>query len=74
VQIAQNEPPAPPPASQVVETPAPPASSTDFAASNSTTTLPKTASPYPLFGLTGLLALALFGLVRMARTLPVRER
>jgi len=67
VQMAQNNPP-PPPAPQAVETPAPPASSAD-----STSTLPKTASPYPLFGLTGVLSLALFGALRL-RTKPAAEQ
>jgi hypothetical protein len=57
VEIAQNNPPAAPPA---VETPAPtPAPEPD--------NLPKTATPYPLFGLGGLFSLGLFGLIRSRR-------
>ena len=49
-QIAQNSPPPPPPA-----TPAPPEPS----ASPKTAELPRTASPYPMIGFTGLLLLGL---------------
>jgi len=70
VQIAQNEPP-PPPAPQAVETPAPPATSAD---SPAPTTLPKTASPYPLFGLMGALSLALLGVVRLKSKAEARDR
>ena len=60
VQLAQNNPPPPPLTSQTVETPAPPAS-TDASAR----ALPKTASPYPLFGVTGVVSLALLGILRL---------
>jgi len=55
VEIAQNAPP-PTPAPQSEPTPQPPAS------------LPKTSSPYPLIGLSGLLSFGLFGLLRLTRS------
>jgi hypothetical protein len=58
--LAQNAPPPPPPTAQSVETPAPPAS-----IDSSAQTLPKTASFYPLYGLSGAIALALFALLRL---------
>jgi hypothetical protein len=54
VEIAQNAPPQTPGASQNAE-PAP-------------ETLPKSASPYPLVGLSGLLSLGLYGLLRVKRS------
>jgi len=56
-EIAQNTPPPPPPAPEVAPAPqpAPPQE------------LPKTASPYPLVGLMGLLSLGLFAVVRAFR-------
>ena len=55
VEIAQNTPPPPPaPAAQPEPTPEPVPQ-----------TLPKTGSPYPLFGLGGLLSLGLYGLMRL---------
>lgn len=51
VEIAQNNPPPAPPA-----TPQPPSAEQ---------TLPKTGSPYPLFGLGGLFALGLYGVLRL---------
>jgi hypothetical protein len=55
--IAQNTPP-PPPAetTPVAPPPAPPQE------------LPKTATPYPLIGLSGLLSLVLYGLARLTRS------
>jgi len=55
-QIAQNTPPPPPPAPEAAPAPAP-----------APQELPKTASPYPLVGLAGLLSLGLFALVRAFR-------
>jgi hypothetical protein len=55
-QLAQNTTPAPPPAPEA--TPAPPAPSEPPAE------LPKTASPFPMFGLAGLIAAGLYSLVR----------
>jgi hypothetical protein len=57
-EIAQNSPPPPPPATAAP--PEPPASTP--------AELPKTASPYPLFGFTGLLLLGLGALVRQTRS------
>lgn len=54
VVIAQNSPP--PPSPEVAPAPEPP------------TELPKTASPYPLIGLGGLLSLAAYGLLRIRST------
>jgi LPXTG-motif cell wall-anchored protein len=56
VEIAQNTPPPPAPAAQPELTPEP-----------APQTLPKTGSPYPLYGLGGLLSLALYGLMRLKR-------
>jgi len=53
-EIAQNTPP-PPPAVEAAPTPAP-------------QELPKTATPYPLIGLSGLFSLGLYGLVRLKRS------
>jgi len=55
VVIAQNTPPPPP--SEAAPAPAAPAQE-----------LPKTATPYPLVGLSGLLSLGLYGLVRLKRS------
>jgi len=55
-EIAQNTPPPPPPAPEAAPAPAP-----------APQELPKTASPYPLVGLAGLLSLGLFALVRAFR-------
>jgi hypothetical protein len=57
VEIAQNTPP-PPPAPEAA--PPPPAEPPQE--------LPKTATPYPLAGLGGLLSLGLYALVRVKRT------
>jgi hypothetical protein len=57
VEIAQNTPPPPPAAPE----PAP------AAPAETPRQLPKTASPYPLFGLGGLLSLGLYGLLRLKR-------
>ncbi|HXP88251.1 MAG TPA: hypothetical protein VN841_26205 [Bryobacteraceae bacterium] len=55
--IAQNTPPPPPPeAAPAAPPPAPPQE------------LPKTATPYPLIGLSGLFSLALYGLARLTRS------
>ena len=59
--VAQNTPPPPPPAA--VEQPEQPSVSPTPAV------LPKTASPYPLIGFTGLLLLGLGGLVRQIRSI-----
>jgi hypothetical protein len=64
-QIAQNTPtpPAPEPQAQApapAPTPAPPSDETPAE-------LPKTASPYPLIGLGGLLAAGLYSLLRLKR-------
>lgn len=53
---AQNTPPPPPPAPEAAPAPAP-----------APQELPKTASPYPLIGLAGVLSLGLFALVRAVR-------
>jgi LPXTG-motif cell wall-anchored protein len=70
---AMTEPPPPEPAPepQAAETPAPepepaPAPMPDTEA-NRTQELPKTASPYPLIGLSGLSLLGLAGLLRLKR-------
>ena len=60
--IAQNTTPAPQPVpeqSPVASTP-----STTDQSSRQATELPKTASPYPVFGLLGLVSLALYGVMR----------
>jgi hypothetical protein len=54
-EIAQNTPPPAPPEAAPAPTPAP-------------QELPKTATPYPLIGLGGLLSLGLFVLARIKRT------
>lgn len=58
VEVAQNTPPPPPPAPAAQPAPAP---------EPAPQTLPKTGSPYPLFGLAGLLSLGLYGLMRLKR-------
>jgi len=59
VEIAQNTPPpSPPPPSPAPAAPAP---------QPEEQTLPKTASPYPLFGLGGLIALGLYAALRIKR-------
>jgi len=58
-EIAQNEPPPPPPA-----TPAPPEPSV----ASKPAELPKTASPYPMIGFTGLLLLGLGAVIRRTRS------
>ncbi len=57
VEIAQNTPPPPPPAPEAA--PPPPAEPPQE--------LPKTATPYPLVGLCGLISLGLYALVRVKR-------
>jgi hypothetical protein len=52
--IAQNTAPTPPPAAAPAPTPAP--------------ELPKTATPYPMIGLSGLFSLGLYGLARLKRS------
>jgi LPXTG-motif cell wall-anchored protein len=61
VEIAQNEPPPPP-----VTTPEQPAPQPEVSAAPAV--LPKTASPYPLFGFSGLALLGIGGLLRRARS------
>jgi LPXTG-motif cell wall-anchored protein len=59
-QVAQNEPPPPPapaPEPQAQPAPQPPAE------------LPKTGSPFPLIGLTGLGLLGIGGIIRLKRSL-----
>jgi LPXTG-motif cell wall-anchored protein len=57
VEIAQNEPPPPPPpAAEPAPAPAP--------VESTPAELPKTASPYPLFGFSGLILLGVGGLLR----------
>jgi len=57
VEIAQNTPPPAPEPPAAVETPA----------AEQPATLPKTATPFPLFGLGGLLSFAGYGLLRLKR-------
>jgi len=59
VEVAQNTPPPPPPATSAAPEPSPqsPAPSTPAE-------LPKTASPYPMIGFSGLLLLGVGGLLR----------
>jgi LPXTG-motif cell wall-anchored protein len=57
VQLAQN---VPPPAPEPLAAPAP-------APEPAPAELPKTASPYPLFGLAGLLSVGLYSLLRVKR-------
>jgi hypothetical protein len=59
VELAQNTPPA-------AQNNAPPAP--EPASQPEAQPLPQTASPYPLFGLGGLLALGLYSMLRMTRT------
>jgi LPXTG-motif cell wall-anchored protein len=61
VEIAQNSPP-PPPTPSVATEPPPQSPVTSTPAE-----LPKTASPYPMFGFTGLLLLGVGGLLRQKR-------
>jgi LPXTG-motif cell wall-anchored protein len=63
VEIAQNTPPPPPPAPSAAPEPSPqpPAASTPAE-------LPKTASPYPMIGFSGLLLLGVGGLLRRAHS------
>jgi len=64
-EVAQSTPPPPPPAEQ---TPAPPAATPEHEANREQPAeLPKTASPYPLMGLSGLLLLGVSGLLRLKR-------
>jgi len=60
VQIAQNSPPPPPTATPELPPQSP--------VSTTPAELPKTASPYPIFGLTGLLLLGVGGLLRQTRS------
>lgn len=60
VEIAQNTPPPPPPPAEAAPAPEP-------APAVPPTELPKTATPYPLFGLGGLLSFGLYALVRVKR-------
>jgi hypothetical protein len=71
------EPPAPAPAAQVEtqepvvvaqNTPPPPPAEAAPAPAAPVQELPKTATPYPLVGLGGLLSLGLYGLVRLKRS------
>jgi len=59
VEIAQNSPPPPPPAAPEAAEPL---------ASSKPAELPKTGSPYPLFGFTGLLLSGLGALLRQTRS------
>jgi hypothetical protein len=59
VEVAQSTPPPAPPQAESRSTPAP---------APAPESLPKTASPYPLVGLAGLLALAIFVDLRAVRT------
>jgi hypothetical protein len=59
-EVAQNNTQAPPQAEPAPAPPEPVSQPVDQ-------DLPKTASPYPLIGLSGLLSLGLFGLVRAVR-------
>jgi LPXTG-motif cell wall-anchored protein len=61
VEIAQNSPPPPPTPSATTE-PSPQTPATTTPAQ-----LPKTASPYPMFGFAGLLLLGIGGLLRQTR-------
>jgi hypothetical protein len=61
VEIAQNTPPPPPPPAEAAA-PAP-----EPAPAQPPTELPKTATPYPLFGLGGLLSFSMYALLRMKR-------
>jgi len=63
-EIAQNNPPPPPPAPPAAEPAPAPAPEQP---SSQPSELPKTASPYPLAGLAGFFALALYGLLRIKR-------
>ena len=60
VEIAQNTPPAQPAPPAAVETPAP-------APAQEPASLPKTATPFPLFGMGGLFSFAGYGLLRLKR-------
>jgi LPXTG-motif cell wall-anchored protein len=61
VEIAQNSPP-PPPTPSVATEPSPQTPETSTPAQ-----LPKTASPYPMLGITGLLLLGIGGFLRQKR-------
>jgi hypothetical protein len=60
IEVAQNNPPAQPEPAPAVETLPPPAV-------QEPASLPKTATPYPLFGIGGLLSFAAYGLLRITR-------
>jgi hypothetical protein len=66
-ELAQATPPpqTPAPPATPAPEPAPPPPSAERAAPES---LPKTASPYPLIGLSGLFSLGLYGLLRLKRS------
>jgi len=71
VETAQNTPPPPveQPAAPPAETPAAAPSPASYQGeANRSAELPKTASPYPLIGLSGLLLIGLSGLLRLRRT------
>jgi len=66
-EVAQAAPPPPPPAPPTEEAapaPAPPQPETPQQPQE----LPKTATPYPLIGLSGLLSLGIYGLLRARRS------
>jgi hypothetical protein len=67
VEIAQNAPQetAPQAPVEIAQNNAPQDNSAQASQSDDSQALPKTASPYPLFGLGGLLALGLYGLLRI---------
>jgi len=62
VEIAQNSPPPPPTPSAAPEPPP------ESPVTSTPAQLPKTASPYPMFGFTGLLLLGVGGLLRQTRS------
>ena len=61
-EVAQSTPPPAPAA-----TPQPPADQTPAATPQEPEKLPKTASPYPLFGLAGAISLCIYGCLRLRR-------
>ena len=63
-EVAQSAPPPPPPAVQQTPTTAP-ATPDNQANREQPAELPKTASPYPLMGLSGLILLGISGLLRI---------
>lgn len=65
-ETARNTPPASEPAPPAA-TPAPEADRSMPAATPAPAELPHTASPYPMIGLVGLLSLAAYGILRVAR-------